>query len=253
MKMAHSTLHQMFALCELAFCSDTSVILEKIVKQNLTCGSNLNCLFQTTGLKRDHNSYSIHSMKLYHVLSQGHTVRRKKAKYNRIWTGSICTEIKWQAFDLLVLNVHCCKGKHEERPKKNQYQKHKKVIKGKQKEECFLIEPGKENHDRWSCFQVSHYENASLLQYMTILGDSVRVNNKSVWHYRQLLWFTALIELQQKSNFVVFVYLFIIYLFIYYNWGLQLSTTNSLSEFNLWTMEVGRKGSALISCRQLKV
>jgi len=53
------------------------------------------------------------------------------------------------------------------------------VIKEEQKEECFLIEPGKENQDQWPCFQLSGYENVSLQQSMPILGDSVRVNNKS--------------------------------------------------------------------------
>lgn len=80
--MACSTLHQRFALCELAFCSDISMVLEKIVKQNLTCVFNLNSLFQTTGQKRDHNYDSIRSTRSYHMLSQGHTVMRKKAKYN---------------------------------------------------------------------------------------------------------------------------------------------------------------------------
>lgn len=188
--MAHSTLHQiLFAMCELAFCFSTFVILEKVVKQNLTCGSNSNSMFQAIGLKRDRNYYSIYSNLLWydiisHMLSKGHRVMRKKAKYNPIWTGNICTEIKWQVFDLLALSVHCCKGKHEESPKKHQHQKHKKVIKKEQKEECFIIEPGKENHDQWPCFQLSDYENASLQQSMPILGDRVRVNNKSGWHCR---------------------------------------------------------------------
>lgn len=88
--MAHSTLHQiLFAMCELAFCFSTSMILEKVVKQNLICGSNSNSMFQATGLKRDRNYYSIHSNLLWydiisHMLSKGHRVMRKKAKYNPI-------------------------------------------------------------------------------------------------------------------------------------------------------------------------
>lgn len=56
---------------------------------------------------------------------------------------NICTEIKWQVFDLLELSVLHYKGKNEENPKKNWHQKHQKVTKEEQKEECLLVELGK--------------------------------------------------------------------------------------------------------------
>lgn len=75
--MAHGTLHQMlFALCEFVFCPNISMFFEKIVKQNLTQGSNFNSMFQALGLKRDHNILYIqiyHGMMLYRTCCQKDT------------------------------------------------------------------------------------------------------------------------------------------------------------------------------------